>query len=139
MNTLTVKTVVRASIEKVWQYWTSPEHIVHWAFASDDWEVPAATNDLSVGGRFMTTMAAKDGTMSFDFTGTYTNIDGKKHIAYTIDDGRKVTVDFTETDDGVEVTETFEPERLNPEDVQRQGWQSILTNFKTYTESTEIL
>lgn len=131
---ITVQTVVHAPITKVWEYWSKPEHITGWAFASDDWEAPAAENDLRVDGRFKTVMSAKDKRSSFDFTGTYTAVKEHELIEYDIDDGRHVKVEFRETPEGVEVTETFEPENEHPEEMQRSGWQAILDNFKKYVE-----
>jgi uncharacterized protein YndB with AHSA1/START domain len=72
--TISVQSLVNAPIEKIWEILTKPHHIVRWAFASNDWEAPAAENDLRVGGKFKTIMAAKDKSMSFDFTGVYTNV-----------------------------------------------------------------
>lgn len=135
MNIITVQTTVKAPIEKVWEYWNSPEHITGWAFASDDWEAPTAENDLKVGGKFKTKMAAQDGSSSFDFTGVYTKLEEHELIEYTMDDGRKVSVRFESVDGGTKITETFEPERENTEEVQRSGWQAILDNFKKYAES----
>jgi uncharacterized protein YndB with AHSA1/START domain len=134
-NSITVEITVNAPLSKVWEYWNSPEHITKWAFASDDWEAPEAENDLKVDGKFKTTMAAKDGSASFDFIGTYTVVKENELIEYDMDgDNRHVRVMFEETPDGVKITETFDPENENPIDVQRQGWQSILENFKKYIE-----
>lgn len=135
MNNITVETVVHAPIEKVWAAWSEPEHITKWAFASDDWEAPHAENDLKVGGKFVTTMAAKDKSVSFDFNGVYTTVDHHQEITYTIEDGRKVTVKFVEVPEGVTVTEIFEAEDINSEEKQRAGWQAILENFKKHVES----
>lgn len=132
---ITVETVVNAPIEKVWEAWVRPEHIVKWAFAQDDWEAPSAENDVRVGGRFKTVMAAKDKSKSFDFTGTYTDVKEHELIEYDMSDGRHVKVEFTKLPEGVKVTETFDPESENPQDLQRSGWQAILNNFKTYAES----
>jgi uncharacterized protein YndB with AHSA1/START domain len=134
-NAITVRTSVNAPIEKVWECWNKPEHIKRWAFASDDWEAPAAENDVQVGGKFKTVMAAKDKSASFDFAGTYTAVKEHELIEYDMDDGRHVKVVFEETPEGVRVTETFDPENENPEEVQRNGWQAILGNFKKYVES----
>lgn len=135
MSMITVQTLVQAPLSKVWDSWTKPEHIVNWAFASDDWEAPAAENDVRTGGRFKTVMAAKDKTASFDFTGVYTAVKEHELIEYTIDDGRTVKIEFKETPEGIEVVETFEAEGENPEEMQRAGWQGFLENFKKYTES----
>lgn len=136
-TTITVQTTIQAPIEKVWEFWTNPEHIMKWAFASDDWEAPAAENDVRVGGKFKTVMAAKDKSTSFDFTGLYTSVKNYELIEYDIDDGRHVKVEFAKLPEGVRVTETFEPEKINPEDMQRSGWQAILDNFKKYAESNK--
>ncbi|MGO4772163.1 SRPBCC family protein [Flavobacterium sp. W22_SRS_FK3] len=132
---ITVQTTINSLIEKVWEFWTLPEHITKWNFASPDWHTPYAENDLREGGEFKSTMAAKDGSLSFDFEGEYTLVKHHKAIGYIIADGRKVEITFNETPDGVEVIESFDPETLNPEEMQRGGWQAILDNFKKYVES----
>lgn len=137
MNTITVRIIVNAPITKVWDCWNKPEHITGWAFASDDWEAPAAENDLRTGGKFKTVMAAKNKNSSFDFTGTYTIVKEHELIEYNMDDGRHVKVEFKETPEGVRLTETFDPEKENTEEVQRSGWQAILGNFKKYVESSK--
>lgn len=137
MNTtpITVQTFVYAPIDRVWEYWNAPKHITQWAFASDDWEAPSAENDVRTGGRFKIVMAAKDKSSSFDFTGTYTAVQEHGLIEYDIDDGRHVKVVFDQFPDGVRVTEIFDPEGENTEEKQREGWQSILDNFKKYVEN----
>ena len=137
MKTITIETKINAPIEKVWEYWNEPEHITGWAFASDDWEAPAAENDLRVGGKFKTTMAAKDKSESFDFTGVYTVVNVNQLIEYDLVDGRHVKVEFTEVPGGVKVVETFDPENENPNEMQSSGWQAILDNFKKYVESNK--
>ena len=132
---ITVSTTVNAPIEKVWKYWTEPQHITKWNFAVEQWCCPSATNDLRAGGKFTSRMEAKDGSMGFDFEGTYSDVQPQKRLAYTIADGRKVTVDFTKEGSSTRVVESFEPESQHPEDFQKQGWQSILDNFKKYTEA----
>lgn len=134
-NKVIIRIVIDAPIHRVWELWNRPEHIVHWAFASDDWEAPSAENDLRIGGRFKTRMAAKDGSSAFDFSGEYTNVEEDKLIEYKIDDGRMVIVEFKETPEGALITETFETESENAEEKQRSGWQAILSNFKKYVES----
>ncbi|HTM68288.1 MAG TPA: SRPBCC domain-containing protein [Candidatus Binatia bacterium] len=136
-KSITVETVVKAPLEKVWACWNDPAHIVQWAFASDDWEAPAAENDLKTGGRFKTVMAAKDKSASFDLTGTYTNVNGREAIDYDMDgdDRRHVAVRFEEVPEGVRVTETFDMENINSEEKQRGGWQAILENFRKHVES----
>ncbi|GAA4315497.1 SRPBCC family protein [Mucilaginibacter gynuensis] len=132
---ITVETIVNAPIEKVWDSWSQPEHITKWCQASDDWHAPHAENDLRTGGNFSTTMAAKDGSFSFDFGGTYTDVQPYSLIAYGLGDGRKVSITFTKEIEGTKVTETFDPEETNPIEMQRGGWQAILDNFKKYTEA----
>ena len=132
---ITVKTTVKAPIEKVWEFWTQPQHVTQWNNASDDWHCPKATNDLRVGGKFNFTMASKDGKMSFDFEGEYSDIKEYSLIEYHIIDGRKVIINFEETNNGVVITESFEPEEENSEELQRVGWQNIIDNFKKYTEN----
>lgn len=132
---ITIEATVNAPIEKVWSRWNEPQHITKWAFASDDWHAPKAENDIRTGGKFSTTMAAKDGSFSFDFGGVYDNVVPNKLIEYTIEDGRKVKIEFSSAGNQTKVTETFEAESENPVEMQRAGWQAILDNFKKYTES----
>ncbi len=131
---ITVETTVNAPVEKVWRLWTEPDHIRNWNNASDDWHTPQAVNDLRSGGHFSFTMAAKNGSFSFDFAGVYNEVAENQRIAYTIGDGRKVEVLFQGTGDQTRITETFEAENINSRDMQRDGWQAILDNFKRYAE-----
>lgn len=135
MEEITVKNTINAPVTKVWDTWISPGHITKWNNANDEWHTPRAENDLRVGGKFLSRMEAKDGSMGFNFVGTYTEVVPQKHIAYTIEDGRKVNITFNENDGTTEVIEVFEAESQNPIEMQRQGWQAILDNFKSYTES----
>jgi len=132
---ITAENTIQAPIEKVWDYWTKPEHITKWSNASDDWHTPWAKNDLRVDGSFVSRMEAKDGSMGFDFGGVYDTIRPKEYIEYTIGDGRKVKVIFTAQGKNTKLTETFEAETTNSPEMQRGGWQSILDNFKKYTEA----
>lgn len=132
---ITVKTTIHSSIELVWAAWTSAEHITQWTFASDDWHAPYAEIDLKVGGRFKTTMAAKDESFSFDFSGTFTTVEQYKTIAYTMDDGRKAVIEFSQENGDVTVVESFEPESQNSLEMQETGWQLILNNFKNYVDT----
>jgi uncharacterized protein YndB with AHSA1/START domain len=132
---ITVEANIKSTVEKVWEYWTKPEHITKWCFASTDWEAPNAENDLRIGGKFMTRMSAKDKSVGFDFGGVYTDVKEFEYIAYVIGDGRKVEISFATSSDGVLVKETFDPETENPIEMQRAGWQAILDNFKKYAES----
>ena len=136
MNTITVESIIDQRIEKVWIYWTTPEHIINWNFASSDWHCPRAENDLKVGGKFKYHMAAKDGSMAFDFAGTFTQIKPNELLEYVIDDGRPVSIKFIAQNDTTKIVETFQAETQNSVDLQRQGWQAILDNFKKYVESS---
>ncbi|MCR6640184.1 MAG: SRPBCC family protein [Sporocytophaga sp.] len=132
---VTVEALVKAPVEKVWKTWNTPEDITKWCQASDDWHAPYAENDLRKGGKFKTTMAAKDGSFSFDFGGEYTNVETNKVIEYVMADGRKTTIVFTAQGNATNIVETFDAESENPVEFQQQGWQAILNNFKKYTES----
>ena len=134
-TSLTVETTVNAPIEKVWNYWAEPQHITKWCQASDDWHAPFAENDLQTNGKFKTTMAAKDGSFSFDFGGVYSKVEKHKLIEYEMGDGRKVRVECKDLGNSTHITETFDPEDTNPLEMQRGGWQAILDNFRKYTEN----
>ena len=136
MNTvLTVSAVINAPLQKVWEYFTTPHHIMQWNNASADWHTPKAANDLKKGGKFSFSMAAKDGSMSFDFEGTYNEVIEMQLIEYTTVDNRKVDVHFSANHHETVVMEAFEAETENPIEMQQQGWQAILNNFKLYTET----
>jgi uncharacterized protein YndB with AHSA1/START domain len=132
---ITIETIVAAPVEKVWAIWTSPEHIVKWNSASEDWHTTKAENDLQAGGRFMSRMEAKDGSFGFDFSGAYDEVKQKEVIAYTLDDGRKVHIKFVNEDNATRIIQNFEAEETNPIEMQRMGWQAIMDNFKKYTET----
>ncbi|HYF67286.1 MAG TPA: SRPBCC family protein [Ohtaekwangia sp.] len=132
---ITVESTIDAPIEKVWSFWAEPKHIMQWCNASEEWHVPYAENDLRKDGKFKTTMAAKDGSMSFDFEGVYTNIQPNRAIEYAMSDGREVKILFSAAGNQTRVIETFDPEGQNPVEMQRAGWQAILDNFKRYTEA----
>lgn len=131
---ISIAAPINAPLEKVWEYYTKPEHITNWAFASDDWEAPSAENDLRVGGRFKTVMAAKNKSAQFDFTGIYTAVKERELIEYSMDDGRKASVAFFEQGPVVQVTTSFQAESENSRELQESGWQAILNNFKKYVE-----
>ena len=133
---ITVSTVINnKTVAQVWDYFTNPKHVVNWNHASDDWHCPKAENNLEVGKSFTYTMDAKNGEMSFDFSGIYTEIDIHSKISYVLADDRKIFVTFKETENGIEVVEKFDPENENSEELQQTGWQMILNNFKKYIES----
>jgi uncharacterized protein YndB with AHSA1/START domain len=132
---ITVEALINVPEDKVWELWTQPEHIMQWNNASDDWHTPAATNDLRVGGRFSSTMAAKDGSISFDFWGIYDKVKKHQTIAYTMGDDRIAEITFTKKGQTTLVTEVFEAETENTVELQQMGWQAILNNFKKYAEA----
>jgi uncharacterized protein YndB with AHSA1/START domain len=132
-----VETTVQAPVEKVWEYWTEPTHITKWNTASEEWHTPFAENDLQVGGKFLSRMEAKDGSFGFDFGGVYDDVKLNEAIAYTLEDGRKVTIKFIPHGDETKVIETFDPENSNPIEMQEAGWQAILDNFKKYINNSK--
>jgi uncharacterized protein YndB with AHSA1/START domain len=132
---ITVETTVHAPVEKVWEYWSAPQHITKWNNASPDWHSPRSENDLRTGGKFSTRMEAKDGSMGFDFGGVYDDVRINELIDFTMGDGRKVTVKFTGKGNETKIVETFEAEDTHSIEMQRGGWQAILDNFKKYTET----
>lgn len=131
---ISVKVTISANRQKVWDYYTQPEHITKWNFADPGWHCPWATNDLRVGERYLARMEAKDGSYGFDFDATYTEIKEGESFSYEFG-GRFATVEFKEISGNTEITITFDPDTIYPIEVQRQGWQEILDNFKKYTET----
>ena len=132
---ITISALVNKPVADVWNDWTDPKHIMQWNAASDDWHCPKATNDLRTGGKFSSTMAARDGSFSFDFEGVYDEVQPHKRIAYTMADGRTCEILFTAENGGTRVVEAFDAESQNPVEMQRGGWQAILDRFKTYAEA----
>jgi uncharacterized protein YndB with AHSA1/START domain len=131
-----VETEIDASLQKVWKCWSMPEDVIKWNHASPDWHTTRATNDLRIGGKFNYRMEAKDGTFGFDFEGEYELVIENKQINYLLADGRRVKIVFTPTANGIAVVETFDAENVNPVELQRNGWQAILNNFKIFVETT---
>lgn len=134
-KSITVQTFVSSDVKKVWEYFTKPEHITKWNFASVDWHCPSVENDLRVNGKFKSRMEAKDGSFGFNFEAIYDKVIIYKTIAYTMTDGRQAITNFENQNGKTKVTTTFDAENENPVEMQRVGWQAILDNFKKYVES----
>ncbi len=136
--TISIQVSVNAPVSLVWDCWTKDEHIVNWNFAGHDWHCPKAVTDLKEGGKFNWTMAAKDESFTFDFEGEFTKISAPDTLEYTLLDGRKVKLKFSLVNSSTLVQEEFEAESENPVEMQQQGWQMILNNFKAYVEGLKI-
>lgn len=132
---ITVQTKINAPVTKVWEYYTNPKHIVNWNNASVDWHTPSAKNDLRVGGKFSYRMESVDGKNGFDFEGVYTDVIDNSSIKYSMEDGRSVSALLTQSGEQTNIEVTFDAETENSIELQRQGWQAILDNFKSYVES----
>jgi uncharacterized protein YndB with AHSA1/START domain len=131
---ITVSAIVNAPLEKVWDSYTNPKHIINWNFADPSWHCPSAENDMKVGGKYKARMEAKDGSFGFDFEAIYSEFIEKEKFTYAMAD-REVTTRFKSINNQTEVTTIFDAENENPIDLQQQGWQMILNNFKAYTEA----
>ena len=134
MEKIVIKASVNSPLEKVWEFYTKPDHIVNWNFADPSWHCPSARNDLKVGGDYSARMEAKDGSFGFDFDATYTEVKPLKSFTYEFG-GRRSTVTFEKAGEQTNVVVSFDPESENPIEMQRDGWQAILNNFKDYTEN----
>ncbi|MEO8068372.1 MAG: SRPBCC family protein [Flavobacteriales bacterium] len=133
-TSITINARIAKPADHVWKHWTEPKHIMNWNAASDDWHCPKAENDLRVGGKFSSRMEARDGSMGFDFGGTYTAVVPHEKIAYTMEDGRRCGVLFAKDGDATKATVTFDAETDNTVEMQSGGWQAILDRFKAYSE-----
>lgn len=131
---ITVRASINADAKKVWDYYTNPNHIIHWNFADPSWHCPRAVNDMRIGGTYNARMEAKDGSFGFDFEAVYSEITEGKHFTYGFG-GRTARVQFKHLDSQTEVVVSFDPENENPVELQQAGWQAILNNFKNYTEN----
>jgi uncharacterized protein YndB with AHSA1/START domain len=131
---ITVETRIRADIKAVWSAYSDPDDITQWNSPSDDWHTPRSRVDLREGGSFSSRMEARDGSMGFDFEGTYTRVVPQELIEYRMSDGREVAVRFEQEPDGVRLRVTFDAESENPAEMQQQGWQAILDSFGRYVE-----
>lgn len=134
MTKITVSALINRPISEVWEKWTNPTHVMNWNFAHESWQCPKASSDFTIGGEFHYLMAAKDASFEFDFWGTFHQIEAEKYIKILLGDGREMEVFFESKDEGVLVTEAFDPENQNPPEMQQQGWQAILNQFKKYVE-----
>lgn len=131
-----IEATIEAPLAKVWSFWTQPQHITHWNFAADTWCCPRASNDLKVGGQYSARMEAKDGSFGFDFEAVYDQVIDQKKLSYNMSDGRNATTTFESRGSTVKVITVFDAEKMNPEQMQKDGWQSILNNFKKYVETS---
>ncbi|MCA6364722.1 MAG: SRPBCC domain-containing protein [Bacteroidetes bacterium] len=129
-----VSATVNANVNKAWDSYTNPAHIVNWNFADPSWQCPWATNDLQPGGKYVARMEAKDGSFGFEFEAVYDEVLPETRLAYTMTDGRKAIVEFTANGSQTDVKVWFDPEQMNPVELQQGGWQAILNSFKHYTE-----
>lgn len=134
-NKITITATIDMDVKKVWDYYTNPEHITKWNFADPSWQCPSASNDMQAGGKYSARMEAKDGSFGFDFEAIYDEIIEGEKFTYTMPDNRQVTVAFNENGDQTEVIVTFDPETQNSLEMQKNGWQAILDNFKKYAET----
>ena len=132
---ITVSVELDCSLDRAWEAMTNPKHVELWNFASPDWHCPKATNELKEGGKFSYTMAAKDGSFSFDFSGTFSKMESPTQLSYLLDDNRTVNITFEEKNGMTIVNEVFETENENPIELQRTGWQAILNNYKAHAET----
>lgn len=132
---ISIETHVNVPIHRCWQLWTRPIHIMRWNHASEDWTTTWVENDVMLGGRFLWRMEARDGSEGFDFSGVYDEIRPQELITARLDDGRNIRITFRSEGDSVHITEVFEPEVQNPEEMQREGWQAILDNFRKFAEA----
>ncbi|MGZ9810907.1 SRPBCC family protein [Pseudoroseicyclus sp. H15] len=133
--TITIDTLVPAPPETAWEAYVEPEHITQWNFANDEWCCPSASNELRPGGRYVARMEAKDGSMGFDFEGTYDSVTPGNGYVMTMSDGRKMETHFRPEGTGTRVTVAFEAESENSAEMQRAGWQAILDNYKAHVAS----
>jgi uncharacterized protein YndB with AHSA1/START domain len=131
-----VSVTIQARIEKVWECYTLPKHIVNWNFAGADWHCPKAENDVRVDGKYSARMEAKDGSVGFDFNTIYTEVKMENKLSYTMEDGRVASTTFESMDEQTIITTLFEAENENSTELQQTGWQMILNNFKLYVENS---
>ena len=132
---ITIETTVAAPLADVWRAWTTPADITQWNAATPDWHCPAAELDLRAGGSFSYRMEARDGSMGFNFCGTFTQVVPQELIEFSLGDDRIVTVEFVAGDGAVTVRESFTAESEHAAEQQRQGWQAILDNFARHVEA----
>lgn len=136
MKPIKIDIIILAPVRKVWDDYNGPEHIVKWNFAHDTWHCPSAENDLRPGGKLRTRMEAKDGSFGFDFEGTYDEVIPNEKIKYHLEDGRNVEILFDKIDGNTTKVEiSFDPEKQNAAEMQRDGWYAILNNFHKYVEN----
>ncbi|HAA01167.1 MAG TPA: SRPBCC family protein [Flavobacteriales bacterium] len=131
---VTVEAKIEQPVEKIWEFYNEPQHITQWNFASPDWHCPSAQSDLRVGGKYISRMEARDGSMGFDFEAIFDEVDLHKKITYTMVDGRKADIFFQPSGNTSNITIVFDAESENSPELQKSGWQAILNNFKTYCE-----
>lgn len=135
---ITIHSTIYAPVERVWQAYTTPADIMEWNAASDEWCCPSAETDLRIGGTHKARMEARDGSMGFDFEAIYEEVEPDKALTMAMTDGRRARTTFEADKSGTKVTTVFDAENDNPVDMQRDGWQSILDNFKAHVENQSM-
>lgn len=136
MDPITIDITILAPVEDVWYKYNEPKHIVNWNFANESWHCPHSKNDLRIGGKFKNRMEAKDGSFGFDFEGVYDELIPYRKIKYHLEDGRNVEIIFEKIDGSTtKVNISFDPEKQNSVEMQREGWYAILNNFHKYAEN----
>ena len=136
---ITISAKIECAPQLAWNLYTNAGNVRFWNFASDDWHCPAASNEVIPGGRFDYRMEAKDGSMGFNFTGTFNEVEAPEKLSYTMDDGRKAYITFEPEVNGTRVTVSFDPEQIHSRELQQSGWQAILDNYRKYAEQYEKL
>lgn len=131
---IAIETFVPVSPQAAWDAYTDPAAITQWNFASPDWCCPSADVDLRQGGRHVARMEARDGSMGFDFGGTYEAVEAPSSLVLKLDDGRVARTTFSAEEGGTRVRTVFDPESMNPVEMQRDGWQSILDNYANHVK-----
>ena len=133
-----VEVLIQAPLETVWECWTQPEHIIRWNQATTEWHCPRASIDLRPGGHFVYRMEARDGSIGFDFGGTFLEVVPMERISFRLNDSREVTIQFTQQGKQSHILEAFDPEQINPHELQLAGWHAILVSFKKHAEAQQL-
>jgi uncharacterized protein YndB with AHSA1/START domain len=131
-NTAHITQLVDASRERVYQAFLAPEDIMRWYYASEGWTTPYARIDAKVGGEFHIGFQSPDRKTDFDFYGTYDELVPNEKIAYTMGDGRKAEVLFSDEGGKTRIDLTFALETTNTAELQRQGWGAQLVHLGEY-------
>jgi uncharacterized protein YndB with AHSA1/START domain len=147
--TLVLRRVLKATPELAFETWTSAERIQQWMRPEPGMEVPQASMDLRVGGKFRIQMKTPDGEF-FTAVGMFKEVKAPERLVYTWDwekdgsgadfgevEGKTslITVEFLKRGERTEMVLTHSRfTTVESRDSHARGWDKIAQSFASFVE-----